>query len=146
VEKYLKGEEIFLANYSDGLTNLPLPDMIAYFEKSGKIGCFVCVRPSQTFHVVSLRDGDLVKKIEFVKDTSILINGGFYIFRKEIFNYIKEGEELVIEPFQRLISEGELIGYKYGQFWCMDTFKEHQELNDIYYTGKAPWAVWNNKE
>jgi glucose-1-phosphate cytidylyltransferase len=148
VEKYLKDDEIFLAGYADGLTDLPLPEMIEYFSKSGKIACFICVKPSQTFHVVSLVDGSHVDKIEFVRNTDIIINGGFYIFRNEIFEYIKDGEELVVEPFQRLIKEKQLIGYKYDRFWyCMDTFKEQQELNDMFDRGDAPWEVWkeNNK-
>jgi glucose-1-phosphate cytidylyltransferase len=143
VEKYLKGEEMFLANYADGLSNLDLQDMIKYFSDTGKIGCFICVKPSQTFHVVTLTDGSQVERIQFVRDTDITINGGFYIFRRDIFRYIKEGEELVVEPFQRLIKENQLVGYKYDKFWyCMDTFKEQQELNDMFDRGDAPWEVW----
>lgn len=145
VEKYLKDEEIFLANYADGLTNSPLPDMIDYFKKSGKIGCFICVKASQTFHVVSLGNGNHIEKIQYVRDSNIIINGGFYIFRNEIFRYIKDGEELVGEAFERLIKENQLIGYKYDNFWySMDTFKEQQELNDMFDRGKAPWEVWKN--
>jgi glucose-1-phosphate cytidylyltransferase len=146
VEKYLKDEEYFLANYADGLSDLPLNEMIDSFKKSGKIASFVCVKPSQSFHVVTLKDGDRVDKIQYVKDTDILINGGYFIFRKEIFNYIKEGEELVMEPFERLISECQLYGYKYDNYWCMDTFKEHQELNDMCMDGDAPWEVWKKKK
>ena len=147
VEKYLKDEEIFLANYADGLTNLPLPDMIDYFMKSGKIACFICVKPSQTFHVVSLRDGNLIENIKYVRDTDITINGGYYVFRNEIFQYIRDDEELVVEPFQRLMNEKQLIGYKYDKFWnSMDTFKEQQELNDMFDQGKAPWEVWKNNK
>lgn len=144
VERYLAGEEIFLANYADGLTNLPLPNLIDFFVKSEKIACFVCVKPSQSFHVVSLRDGNLIRDIRYVRDTNILINGGYFIFRKEIFSYINNGEELVEEPFQRLMAKGELIGYEYDKFWCMDTFKEHQELTDMYNEGNAPWEVWKH--
>jgi len=147
VEKYLKEEELFLANYADGLTSLPLPDMINYFTKSGKIGCFICVKPSQTFHVVSLGRGNDVENIKYVRDTDIIINGGFYVFRKDIFRYIKDGEELVVEPFRRLIEENQLVGYKYDKFWyCMDTFKERQELNDMFDRGEAPWEVWKRNK
>jgi glucose-1-phosphate cytidylyltransferase len=143
VEPHLSNEDIFLANYSDALTDLHLPDMIDFFKKSGKIGCFICVKPSQSFHVVSFRENDLIKKIQYVRDTDININGGYFVFRKEIFNYIKSGEELVVEPFQRLIEEEQLIGYKYDKFWhCMDTFKEQQELTDMFNDGNAPWEVW----
>ena len=147
VEKYVKDEEIFLANYADGLSDLPLPDMIDHFMKSGKIGCFICVKPSHSFHVISMRDGNHIEKVQNIKDTDIIINGGFFIFRKEIFRYIKDGEELVIEPFQRLMQENQLIGYKYDKFWyCMDTFKEQQELNDMYDRDDAPWEVWKNEK
>jgi len=146
VEKYLQGEEIFLANYADGLSDLPLNEMIDAFKKSDKIACFVCVKPSQSFHVVTLKDGGLVDKIQYVRNTDLLINGGFFIFRHEIFDYIKNGEELVVEPFERLIKEGRLSGYKYDRYWCMDTFKEHQELNDMYNNGDAPWEVWKKHD
>jgi glucose-1-phosphate cytidylyltransferase len=143
VETYLEGEEMFLANYADGLTNLPLPEMIDVFKRSGKVGCFICVKPSQTFHIVSLGAENHIENIEYVRDAEIIINGGYYVFRKEIFRYIRDGEELVVEPFKRLINERQLVGYKYDGFWyCMDTFKEQQELNDMYDRGEAPWVVW----
>ena len=143
VEPYLEGEEVFLANYADVLTDLYLPDMVNRFIESGKIGCFLCVRPSLSFHVVSMGDGKLIEKIDNVKDTDIIINGGYLILRKEIFRYIRDGEELVGEPFKRLIKENQLIGYRYDKFWyCMDTFKEQQELNDMCEQGNAPWEVW----
>jgi len=143
VEKYLDGEEYFLANYSDGLSDLPLPEMIGAFKKSGQVGSFLCVKPSQSFSVVTLTDADRVEKIEFVKDTNFIINGGYFVFKKELFEYMKEGEELVCEPFERLIAENKLMGYKYDKFWhCMDTFKEQKELNEMYEKGNAPWEVW----
>jgi glucose-1-phosphate cytidylyltransferase len=143
VEKYLVDEEIFLANYADGVTDLFLPNMIDGFIKSGKIGSFLCVKPSQSFHIVSLKNGGIVDDIQYVRDTNLLINGGCFIFKKEIFQYIKDEEELVVQPFQRLIKENKLIGYRYDKFWhCMDTFKEQQELNDMYERGNAPWEVW----
>ena len=142
VQKYLIGEEMFLANYSDGLTNLPLYDLVEYSRKSGKIACFLSVKPPHSYHVVTLEENNLVSSIQHVQRTTILINGGFFVFRKEIFDYMRPGEDLVVEPFQRLIMENQLIGYRYDRFWCMDTFKEHQELTDMYNQGNAPWEVW----
>jgi len=143
VEKYLDGEEYFLANYADGLSDLHLPDMIDSFKASDKVASFICVKPSQSFSVVSLGEGNNVDKISYVKDASMYINGGFFVFKQEIFKYMKEGEELVVEPFQRLIDENKLLGYKYDKFWhCMDTFKEQKELNDMHDRGDAPWEVW----
>ncbi|MDQ3562971.1 MAG: sugar phosphate nucleotidyltransferase [Pseudomonadota bacterium] len=146
VEKYISGDEIFMANYSDGLTNLPLPKLIDDFKRSGKVACFLSVKPSQSFHVITMEEGNMVSNIQGVRTTNILINGGFFVFRKEIFDYIKPGEDLVEEPFKRLIGDKQLIAYKYDQFWCMDTFKEHQELTDMYNLGKAPWEVWKSPQ
>jgi glucose-1-phosphate cytidylyltransferase len=142
VEKYVDGEEMFLANYADGLTDLPLPDLIQALEKSGKVAICLCVKPPHSFHVVTLGEDSRVQSIDHVRETSTLINGGFYAFRKSIFEYMRPGEELVIEPFRRLIAEGQLVGYRHDRFWCMDTFKEHQELTDLYNAGNAPWEIW----
>jgi glucose-1-phosphate cytidylyltransferase len=144
VQNHLKGEEMFLANYTDGLTDLHLPTMIDEFASSGKVASFICSLPSQSFHVVSLKEGNLVSRIQYVRDAGILVNAGYFIFRKEIFNYMRAGEDLVIEPFQRLISRNLLMGYKYDHFWAMDTFKEQQELTDMANDGNAPWEVWKN--
>jgi glucose-1-phosphate cytidylyltransferase len=145
VEPHLKGEEIFLANYADGLTDLPLPAYLDHFLQRKKIASFLCVRPNQSFHVVTSLAGDLVKGIECVDRSNVWINGGFFIFRKEIFNYINDGEDLVDAPFQKLIKEEELLAYKCAGFWAaMDTFKERQRLEDICASGNAPWEVWKS--
>ena len=144
VEKYLEREEEFFANYSDGLTDLPLPKQVEHFHAHGKIASFLCVRPNLSYHSVTLQEGNgnLVTDIHAINN-SIRINGGFFIFKKEIFKYIGDKEELVIEPFQRLVKEQQLIGYQYDGFWeSMDTFKDKQHLETLYGTGAAPWEVW----
>jgi glucose-1-phosphate cytidylyltransferase len=146
VRKYVEGEEMFLANYSDGLTDLHLPDMIDTFVKSKKVAAFLCTVPSQSFHVVDLGSNGSVKKLEYVRDAGIMVNGGYFVLRKEIFDYMNPGEELVIKPFERLIKKDLLLGYKYDRFWAMDTFKEQQELTDLNNQGNAPWEVWKKKQ
>ncbi len=142
VRHLVEGEECFLANYSDGLTDLALPRMVEEFKQSGKVAAFVCAPPSQTFHVVRLDGGKNVASIVPVRESGMLVNGGYYVFRKEIFDFIREGEDLVAEPFSRLIAKDLVMGYRYGNFWSMDTFKEQQELSDLCLRGKAPWEVW----
>jgi glucose-1-phosphate cytidylyltransferase len=144
VQPYLRREEMFLANYSDGLSDLPLPDVISFFEKNkDTVACFAGVAPTSTFHLVTLENGGRVKSIRHIKEAGMRINGGFFVFRKQIFNYMRKGEELVQEPFQRLASLGKLLAYPYDGFWaCMDTFKEKQLLEDMYSRGDAPWEVW----
>jgi len=149
VRDHVGEEEIFLANYTDGLTDLCLPKLINMFSDSKKTGIFLSVRPIQSFQVVTIdRNGNgpgKVKDIKELKNTGIWINGGFFAFRKEIFNYINEGEELVHEPFRRLIQMNELITYQYGGFWIsMDTFKDKQQLDDMYSEGGTAWEVWKS--
>ncbi len=142
VQRHVKDEEIFLANYSDGLTDMHLPTMIERFQASGMVASFVAARPSQSFHTVTMEPDGLVTSIRSVQESSLLINSGFFAFRRSIFDYIRPGEELVLEPFARLIAERKLIAYQAERFWCMDTFKEQQELTDLYNSGGAPWEVW----
>jgi glucose-1-phosphate cytidylyltransferase len=148
VEKYLDGEEEFLANYSDGLTDLPLPQQLDHFHENRKIASFLCVRPNLSYHVVSLEEGNgnLVSGISAINAGSLRINGGFFIFKKAIFDYIREKEELVVEPFQRLVEERQLIGYSYDGFWAsMDTFKDKQQLDSLCTSGVAPWEIWKKQ-
>jgi glucose-1-phosphate cytidylyltransferase len=145
VEKYLEGEEEFLANYSDGLSDLPLPEQLDHFHNSGKVASFIAVRPNLSYHMVSVHEGNgsLVSGIHAINNGSVRINGGYFIFKKRIFDYIREREELVSEPFQRLIDEEQLVGYKYDGFWAgMDTFKDKQQLETLWGSGAAPWEVW----
>lgn len=147
VEKYLAGEEVFLANYSDGLSDVPLDKMLEHFSRSGKVASFVSVKPTQSFHVVSVKEDSMVSEIQHLGTSGIWINGGYFIFKKEIFNYINSGEELIEEPFQRLIAEGQLVTYKYKGFWVgMDTFKDKTLLEEMHSKGKAPWVIWKGND
>jgi glucose-1-phosphate cytidylyltransferase len=142
VRKYLDGDDMFLANYADGLTDMDLTRMIDVFRASHKIASFVAVPPSQSFHMVDLEPNGDVASLRSVGQSDLLINGGFFVLRREIFDYLEPGEELVLEPFARLIKERKLLGYRYERFWCMDTFKEQQQLTDLYNSGVAPWELW----
>jgi glucose-1-phosphate cytidylyltransferase len=145
VERYVQHEDVFLANYADGVTDFPLPSMIDHFVQSGKVAAFLCVQPTQSFHVVSLGEEHRVTGIQSLARSGLYINGGYFIFRKEIFQYMQEGEELVEEPFRRLVDKGLLAGYRHDGFWLpMDTFKDKQLLEDMYARGAAPWEVWKN--
>jgi glucose-1-phosphate cytidylyltransferase len=143
VEKYLQGEDMFLANYSDGLSDLPLDKYLDNFNKKAAIASFVGVRPSQSFHGVTAGDDGYVRDIGPVHTGDFWINGGFFALRREIFRYMHEGDELVEAPFKRLIKENSLISYKYTGFWAaMDTFKDKKMFDTMYEKGDTPWAVW----
>jgi glucose-1-phosphate cytidylyltransferase len=143
VREHVKDEEIFLANYCDGLTDLDLQMIIDRFLASKKSACFVSVPPTQTFHLVETDGTSRVTRIKHAETSNRWINGGYFILRQRIFEYIRPGEDLVNEPFHRLIQERELITYQHTGFWaCMDTFKERQQLEDLWSKGAAPWHVW----
>ena len=136
---------MFLANYSDGLSDVDLTAVIDTLRRSDSVACFVSVLPNATFHVVEADRDGRVRQIEHIRKTSARINGGFFAFRREIFQYFEDGEDLVEEPFHRLIAAGKLLTYKHDGYWaCMDTFKEKQELEDIFAQGRPPWAVWSD--
>jgi glucose-1-phosphate cytidylyltransferase len=142
VESYLAGEEMFLANYGDGLSDLDLPAMIEAFRRSDAVASLLLVQPTASFDIVSTGPGGLVESVSALAQADIWINGGFFVMRQEIFRYIKPGDELVRAPFQRLIEQQALLSYKCAGFWqCMDTFKDKQALEELS-QGKAPWKVW----
>ena len=143
VREHLQGEDVFLANYSDGLSDLPLDDLIADFERKKVTASFAAVRSWQTFHTVHSGGDGYVTAIGSVDNGDFLINGGFFVLRDSIFDVIEEGEELVEQPFQRLMSTRQLAVYRYLGFWrSMDTFKDKITLDRMEARGDCPWMLW----
>jgi len=143
VRQHLEGEEMFLANYADVLTDAPLSALVRDFQAHDYVAGFLSVRPNYTFHVVSSREHGVVSSIRHVREADIWINGGYFMFRQSIFDHIENGEELVEEPFQRLVQSGRLMAYQYPGFWePMDTLKEMQHLESLHASEMAPWEVW----
>ncbi len=143
VRQHLQGEEAFLANYSDGLSALDLHAYLEYFRRRGRIACFLSVAAPHTFHIIEAEPDHTVRRLQAVARSPVRINGGFFAFRREIFDYIRQGEDLVFEPFDRLIARGQLLAYPYDGFWRnMDTFKDKSQLDELIDQGRAPWQVW----
>lgn len=143
VRKYLTNDEVFLANYSDGLSDLPLDTMIDDFYDKDVVASFVTVRTSQSFHAAKFDDDHIVTGIGELSERDFWINGGFFVMHSSIFDYINEGEELIEEPFARLIRERKLATYPHTGFWqAMDTFKDKINFDRSYAKGEAPWQVW----
>jgi glucose-1-phosphate cytidylyltransferase len=133
---------MFLANYSDGLCDVNLDDMIAAFKNSGKVGCFLAIRPPVTYHIVNMDSSGNVRDFVTSDRSDIWINGGYFIFKPAIFDYMEPGEELVLEPFKRLIAEDRLMAYRHEGFWrSMDTLRDRQMLEDMVEKGEMPWVV-----
>ena len=119
------------------------PDLIEAFRQTDNVAAFLAVRPTYSFHIVESEPDGKVTAIANVHEAETRINGGYFVFRREIFDYIREGEELVEEPFRRLIAEGRLMAFRHDGFWApMDTLKDKQDLDEMYERGAAPWALW----
>lgn len=147
VREQLEGEDMFLANYSDGLSDLPLDEHIERFAKSDMVASFASVHTSAAFHIVDSDPDGTVTSLLTTEEADLRINGGFFVLRKEVFDYMKEGEELVLEPFRRMASEKKLMAQRYDGFWqCMDTFKDKQKLDELAERDIAPWQVWKTRK
>lgn len=146
VRDLIRGEELFLANYADVLTDASLPLMVDLLRKHNMIGSFLCARPTYSFHVVQWKDEHTVSGVEQCTKGEIWLNGGYFVFRGDVFDYIRPGEELVEAPFRRLIARERLLGYRHRGFWApMDTLKDRQSLNEMHGRGERPWAVWERE-
>jgi len=143
VQPYLDGEDAFLANYADGLSDLPLSELIGEFRQRGVIAACACVKPSQSFHLVDVDAGGFAADFTPISEAGHWMNGGFFAFKREVFDYLETGEDLVAQPFRRLIDRRQLYAHRHPGFWgCMDTYKEMKMLDDMYLRGDAPWEVW----
>ena len=145
VRPYIEPDEMFLANYSDGLSDAPLDKIIDRFAASDSAASFLAVRPNLSSHFVKLNGDDRVHEIRDVTQSDLRINGGFFALRRQVFDYIRPGEDLVPEPFKRMMTAGKLMSYRYDGFWVsMDTFKDRTMLDELNDSEQAPWRVWKD--
>jgi glucose-1-phosphate cytidylyltransferase len=141
--EHVEGEEMFLANYSDVLSDVALPEMIAFFRASGKTACFLATRPNFSYHVVDFAADGRVEGLRTGGGSEIWIDGGFFIFRPRIFEFVRPGDDLVAGPIRRLIEAGELVAFPHRGFWAsMDTLKDKRLLEDMLEQGDTPWLPW----
>ena len=143
VRSLVGDDPVFLANYSDGLSDVPLDAFLADFRREDRVASFVSVRPHSSFHTVTMGEGKLVRSMIPANEADIWVNGGFFAMKREIFDYLGENEDLVEEPFQRLIDRQQLIAWRHEGFWsCMDTYKDKKAFDDMEERGDMPWKLW----
>lgn len=141
---YLGDDEVFLANYADGLSDLDLSSYVARFVDSEDVAQFLTVPAPHTFHIVHSDPDGYVNRLEHIARSPVRVNAGFFVLRREIFDYMRPGDELVTDTFDRLIESRLLRGVHYEGFWQnMDTFKDKVRLDEIAASGRAPWQVWD---
>jgi glucose-1-phosphate cytidylyltransferase len=145
VRDYIGDDELFLANYGDVLTNAPMNDLVDDFLRTDAVGSLLAVPPQDSFHVVRIDGESRMTGIEAVADMDMKINGGYFILRNEIFDYLHPGDDLVTDTFARAAAVGRFRAVRFDGFWApMDTLKERAALEAMHRNGNRPWAVWEN--
>lgn len=144
IEKYVEGDN-FMLTYGDGLANINIKSLIDYHKFHGKVGTMTGVHPSSRFGEILSHENKVVTFHEKPQVDSGLINGGFFVFNKKFFDYLDDIDICTLErePLERLTSDGELMVYPHYGFWqCVDTYRELEQLNNLWRSPKPPWATW----
>jgi len=143
VRSFLEGEDAFLVNYADGVTDLDHNVYIREFRASGRAGALTLVRPPHSYHVVDVVDGEPRGLIPMAKSGQ-WINGGYFIFTQRVFDYLERDIDMHA-AMGLMMAEGEMYANRYEGFWMpMDTFKEKQRLDAIFASGSVPWLFVEN--
>ncbi|MGQ0834963.1 MAG: sugar phosphate nucleotidyltransferase [Gammaproteobacteria bacterium] len=145
VRDYVAGESCFLANYADGLSDIPLDNMVAAFHQNDVVASFAAINGWHSFHTVDATPDGYAVRMGPIQGSEFRINGGFFVLSQDIFDYIEPGDELVEQPFTRLIALRKLGVYRHDGFWrAMDTFKDKITFDRMEANGKCPWMVWKS--
>ncbi|MGY1787312.1 sugar phosphate nucleotidyltransferase [Geodermatophilus sp. SYSU D00698] len=143
VRHLLQDEDVFLANYSDVLTDAPLDVMVDRFERSDAVASLLAARPDKSFHCVDIGTEGRIRSIRASADMGLWVNGGFFVLRQEVFDFIPKGGDLVDDACTALAERGQLLSYPYTGFWHpTDTIKERNNLEARFARGERPWMVW----
>jgi glucose-1-phosphate cytidylyltransferase len=144
VRHLVEDEEMFLANYADVLTDLPLNDMIDTFKASDAVGSLVAVPPQSAFHCVNIGEGNAITSINTLPELELWENGGYFALRPGIFEHLPRGGDLIADVCAPLAQQGRMLAYPYRGFWRpADTVKERTALEAAYQAGNPPWMLWN---
>lgn len=147
VRPLLEGEEMFLANYADVLTDLPLNEMIKGFEASDAGAALLAVPPQSAFHAVEIDETDRISSITRLQDMPLWENGGYFILRPEIFDHLPEDGDLVEDGIAGLAARGRMMAHRHRGFWQpADTVKERTALEAAYQSGHRPWMLWDTPD
>jgi glucose-1-phosphate cytidylyltransferase len=145
VQPYIGNEE-FMLTYGDGVCDINMEEELKFHKSHGKICTMSIVQPGSRFGVIELDTNNVVQKfIEKPKEDGAWINGGFFIMKPEIFNYLHDGANEVMwerQPLEDLAKDGELVSFKHNGFWkCMDTLRDNQDLNTLW-DQNPKWKNW----
>jgi len=142
-KSYLESEP-FMLTYGDGVGNINIAKLLDFHKASKKIVTVTAVQPKGRYGVLTMDKEGLVESFQEKPSDNAWISGGFFVMQPEIFNYLKNDDELVLEhELDKVAKDGKLQAYKHNGFWQpMDTLKDKMSLTDMWMTGPAPWAMW----
>lgn len=142
VEPYINGES-FMVTYGDGVIDLNIKNLVVYHKAHKKIATFTGVHPVSRFATVNVDKRGKVSAWKEKRQIEEYVNAGFFVFNRQVFDYLKKNEELETGPMEKLTAQGQVAMYRHEGFWqCMDTFRDQQLLEKIWNSGKAPWKTW----
>ncbi len=146
IEKYIN-DDLFMLTYGDGIGDINIRELLKFHQSHRKTGTITGVHPSSRFGELVIKENQVVEFTEKPQLKEGLINGGFFVFNRRFFKYLKEEENCYLErkPLEKLATEGELIVYPHDGFWqCVDTYRELEILNNLWRSSKPPWKVWGD--
>jgi glucose-1-phosphate cytidylyltransferase len=147
VRRHVEGEEMFLANYADVLTDAPLDLMVERFRASDAVGELLAVPPQSAFHCVDVGDDGRIASITTLQEMPLWENGGYFVLRPEVFDYLPVNGDLIADACQPLAKEGRMLAYRHRGFWQpADTVKERTALEAAYQGGTRPWMLWEEPD
>lgn len=145
IQHLLGDDDHFMVTYGDGLADVDLRALQRFHQEHGKVATLTAVRARSQFGHVELALDGAVQEMRENPMLADWINGGFFVFRREIFDWLEPDDPLETGCFRRLAAAGQLMAYRHEGFWaCMDTYKDNLRLNELWEQGKAPWAPWRD--
>jgi glucose-1-phosphate cytidylyltransferase len=144
VARYIP-DETFMVTYGDGIGNVDIAALLAFHKSHGKLATITGINPASRFGEMKFDGSRVVSFYEKPRNGDNLVNGGFFVFNRSVFNYLSSDDacDLEVGPLEQIAREGQLMVYKHRGFWaCMDTLRDVEYLNKLWIDGQAKWKTW----
>lgn len=144
IQKYVDGDT-FLVTYGDGVADVDIKALLAFHKRHGKVATITGVRPRSSFGEIREEDRKVLQFVEKPQISTGLINGGFFVFTAEVFDYLSDDDACDFEkgPLEKLVAAGQVMVHVHEGGWaCMDTYRDVEYLNMLWETNQAFWKVW----
>ena len=141
LKEVLKNEETFMLTYGDGVSDIDISKLLEFHNSHGKVATITAVTPSARFGGINIKNGNVVNFKEKPNSGEGLINGGFFVFQRKIFDYISDDSTMLEHaPLENLVKDNQLMAYVHDGFWqCMDTIRDKEVLQKKWEQGNASW-------